>query len=247
MKTYLIIFFLPVLFFSCGIKELKEENKAMREELDVNRRANSTLYEISILLDSIDAYRDNVYMDLEYGTTYDEYIDRMENLNEYVKKTELKLSQLEEAISQSTQSNNYLSANLKKLRKELQERNEQIKRLEKQVDQYRSENQELMTMVNLQEAEIADKDAEIAARNEELAFIEAHVDELLKQAQVTEAEAYYARAQAVEEAARRTKLAPRKKKQTMLEALELYEQALVRGNEEARLKVDELKKRLKIN
>ena len=51
---------------------------------------------------------------------------------------------------------------------------------------------------------------------------------------------------AVEEAARRTKLAPRKKKQTLMEALELYEQALVRGKEEARSKVDELKRRLKI-
>ena len=247
MRQFLIIFFIPLLLFSCGIKELKEENKAMREELDVNRRANSTLYEISVILDSIDASRDNVYMDLEYGTTYDEYIDRMENLNEYVKKAEQKLSQLEQAISQSSQTNKYLSANLKKLRKELQEKNEQIKKLENQVDQYRSENQELMTLVSLQEAEIADKDAEIAARNEELAFIEAHVDELLKQAQVTEADAYYARGQAGEEAARRTKLAPRKKKQTLMEALELYEQALLRGQEEARSKVEELKKRLKMN
>ncbi|MFC2124776.1 hypothetical protein ACFLU5_08190 [Bacteroidota bacterium] len=246
MRKYSIILLFPFVFFSCGIKELKEENKAMREELDVNRRANSTLYEITILLDSIDANRDNMYMNLEAGTTYDEYIDRMENLNEYVKKTEQKLSQLEDAISKSDQTNLYLSTNLKKLRKELMEKSKQIKRLEDQVDKYRTENQDLMTLVSLQEAEIADKEAEIETRNEELAFIEAHVDELLKQAQVSEADAFYARAQAVEEAARRTKLAPKKKKQTLMEALELYEQALLKGKEEARTKVDELKKRLRI-
>jgi len=128
----------------------------------------------------------------------------------------------------------------------LQEKNDQLKKLETQVDNYRSKNRDLMTLVSLQEAEIADKESEIAARNEELAFIEAHVDELLKQAQVSEADAYFARAQAVEEAARRTKLAPKKKKQTLKEALELYEQALLKGREDARTKVEELKKRLKI-
>ena len=246
MKTIPILLVLPLFIFSCGIRELKEENKTMRDELDVTRRANATLYEIGVLLDSIDANRDNMVMNLEAGTTYDEFVDRMENLNEYVKRAEEKLSQLDAAISKSDQTNKYLSANLNKVRKELMEKNEQIKRLEEQVNKYRSETQDLMTLVSLQEAEIGDKEAEIATRNEELAFIEAHIDELLKQAQVSEADAFYARAQAVEEAARRTKLAPRKKKQSLMEALELYEQALLKGKEDAREKVNELKKRLKV-
>jgi len=108
MRKYSTVLLLPFILFSCGIKELKEENKAMQEELDVNRRANATLHEISVLMDSIDASRDNMYMNLEAGTTYDEYVDRMENLNEYVKRTEEKLSQLEDAVSKSGQSNRFM-------------------------------------------------------------------------------------------------------------------------------------------
>ena len=53
-----------------------------------------------------------------------------------------------------------------------------------------------------------------------------------------------ARAQAVEEAANRTKLAPRKKKDTYKEALELYKKSVSLGKAEAQAKVDELEKKL---
>lgn len=246
MKKVTLFIIMPLLLFSCGIKELEEENKSLQEELDVTRRANATLYEIGILMDSIDANRNSIYMNLEEGTTYDQYIDRMEDLNEYVKKTETILSDLENEMTKYTETNKYLSANLKKIRQELEEKNAQIKRLEEQVEKYRNENQDLLTLVNLQEAEIADKEMEIETKNEELALIEARVDELLKQAQVSEADGLFARAEAVEEAARRTKLAPRKKKETLMEALNLYEQALLKGKDEAGPKIDELKSRLKI-
>jgi hypothetical protein len=49
---------------------------------------------------------------------------------------------------------------------------------------------------------------------------------------------------AVEETANRTHFAPRKKKNTMREALELYKQAQVFGKDEAQAKIDELEKRL---
>ena len=247
MKRTTLYIVMSFLLLSCGIKELKDENKSLQEELDVTRRANATLYEIGILMDSIDANRNSIYMNLEEGTTYDQYIDRMEDLNEYVKKTETKLNDLENEMRKFAETNKYLSANLKKIRKELEEKNAQIKMLEEQVETYMNENQDLLTLENLQEAEIADKEMEIETKNEELALIEARVDELLKQAQVSEADGLYARAEAVEEAARRTKLAPRKKKETLMEALDLYEQALLKGKEEARPKVEELKSRLKID
>jgi hypothetical protein len=77
-----------------------------------------------------------------------------------------------------------------------------------------------------------------------LALIEAKIQELMIQSKMSEADAYYARAQAVEEAANRTKLAPRKKKETLKEAVELYKKALSMGKTEAQAKIDELEPKI---
>ena len=52
------------------------------------------------------------------------------------------------------------------------------------------------------------------------------------------------RAQAIETAAERTRLAPRKKKETIKEALDLYKKALSLGKNEAQAKITELEDRL---
>ena len=61
---------------------------------------------------------------------------------------------------------------------------------------------------------------------------------------VNEADAYFKQAQAVEETAKRTKFAPRKKKRTRQEALELYKMALFLGKEEAQPRIAALEKKL---
>jgi hypothetical protein len=48
----------------------------------------------------------------------------------------------------------------------------------------------------------------------------------------------------VEEAANRTKLAPRKKKETLKEAIELYKKALSLGKQEAQARIAELEKKI---
>src|SRR5258708_24489711 len=77
-----------------------------------------------------------------------------------------------------------------------------------------SENQNLITTNNLQQAEINDKAAQIETKKQELSLLEEKIQQVQIQSKVSEAESVYARAQAVEEAANRTKLAPRKKKET---------------------------------
>ena len=116
--------------------------------------------------------------------------------------------------------------------------------LQEQVEQFRNENENLIITVNLQDAEIADKQDQIEAKSQELALIEARVQELMIQSKVSEGDAYYMRAMAIETAANRTRLAPRKKRETMREALELYKKALSLGKSEARAKINELEPRL---
>ncbi len=112
------------------------------------------------------------------------------------------------------------------------------------MEELKNENQNLITTVGLQEAELSDKEGQIAAKQQELALIEARIQELMVSSKMSEADAYFERGKAVEEAAKRTKLAPRKKKDTYKEALELYKKSVSLGKAEAQAKVDELEKKL---
>jgi hypothetical protein len=130
------------------------------------------------------------------------------------------------------------------LKDELSIRASEIENLEVQVANYQTENKGLHKTVKLQETELVEMRSQITTKQQELSLIEAKVDELVDNFKVTEAEAYYARAQAVEEAAKRTKLAPLKKKETYREALALYEKALSLGKAESKEKISELQKKV---
>jgi chromosome segregation ATPase len=236
-----------LLMFSCDTKE-KEELKAqvdsLKQELETSQQMAQTLTEVGTLMDSIDANRQLLRVNMVEGTTYDDYSARMKDLNSYVKETQSKIATLEKSLKDSKASSNAFSRTIKKLKADLEARTQEISMLQEQVEKYRSENENLINTVGLQEAEIADKQAQIEAKMQELALIEARVQELMIQSKVSEADAYFTRAQAVEEAANRTRLAPRKKKETLREAVELYKKALSLGKNEAQEKIAELEKRL---
>jgi chromosome segregation ATPase len=168
----------------------------------------------------------------------------MKDINGYVRDTQHKLDDLEKSLATSKASNSANAKLLKNLRAQLEGKTQEIAALQEQVEKYRSENQNLITTVSMQEAELADKQSMIETKTQELALIEARVQELMIQSKMTEADAYFARGQAVEEAANRTKLAPRKKKETFKEAIELYKKALSLGKNEAQDKITELEKKI---
>jgi chromosome segregation ATPase len=195
-------------------------------------------------MDSIDASRQLLRVNMVEGTTYDNYASRMKDLNSYIKETQDKIEGLEKSLKSSKANANAFSRTIKKLKADLESKTQEISLLQEQVEKYRNENQNLVTTVELQDAEIADKQTQIEVKNQELAFIEARVQELMIQSKISEGDAYYTRAVAVEEAANRTRLAPRKKKETLKEAIELYKKALSLGKGEAQAKITEIEKRL---
>jgi uncharacterized protein YhaN len=244
-----LVFALPLvaLLCSCDSKEkdnLKSQVDSLKRELETSQEMAQTLTEVGTLMDSIDANRQLLRVNMVEGTTYEDYSSRMKDLNSYVKETQQKISGLEQSLKKSKSNNNAFASTIKKLKADLEARTQEIAMLQEQVEKYRSENENLINTVGLQEAEIADKQAQIEGKLQELALIEARVQELMIQSKVSEADAYYTRAQAVEEAANRTKLAPRKKKETLKEALELYKKSLSLGRADAQDKISELEKRL---
>jgi chromosome segregation ATPase len=244
-----LIYILPLvaLLAGCdkGEKEaLKKQVDSLNLELERSHEMSQTLSEVGTLMDSIDASRQLLRVNMVEGTTYDDYAARMKDLNAYIKDTQSKIDKLERSLKGSKANEATFSKMIKDLRKALASKTEEIAMLQEQVEKYRNENQNLVTTVGLQEAEIADKQSQIEAKGQELALIEARVQELMIQSKISEADAYYTRAMAVEEAANRTKLAPRKKKETFKEAVELYKKALSLGKNEAQARITELEKRL---
>lgn len=247
LKNLVVAAMMLTLAASCDTKEkeeLKSQVDSLKRELQTSQEMAETLTEVGTLMDSIDASRQLLRVNMVEGTTYDDYSSRMKDINAYVRETQEKIAALEKSLRTSKASGATFSSTIKKLKADLESRTQEIAMLQEQVEKYRSENENLINTVGLQEAEIADKQAQIETKNQELALIEARVQELMIQSKVSEADAYYTRAQAVEEAANRTKLAPRKKKETLKEAVELYRKSLSLGKSEAQGKIEELEQKL---
>ena len=246
-KNLVLAIPLVALLAGCGAKEkemLQTQVDSLKVELETSQAMAQTLTEVGSMMDSIDASRQLLRVDMVEGTTYNDYTSRMKDINNYVKETQKKVDDLEKSLKTSTANSAAFSKTIKRLKADLETKTKEIAALQEQVDKYRSENQNLITTVGMQEAELADKSTEIETKTQELALIEARIQELMIQSKMTEADAYYARGQAVEEAAARTKLAPRKKKETLREAIELYKKALSLGKTEAQEKITALESKI---
>ena len=232
-------------FVSCGKKGLESQNLELQAELDSlsiilseTETAVESLAEVGVLLDSIESQRNIIRLEMvEGGIAYEDNVKRVEALNGYLNEAENKISKLENS------QKSYASL-VKKLRAELAEKNRQIDALEIILNDFRADNVSMQGTVRMQEAEIQDLEWEIQLKEQELGLVEAKIQEMVETSKISEADGYYARAVAYEEAANRTKLAPRKKKETLKQALELYKQAHDMGHEGAQTKIDELSEKV---
>lgn len=249
MKQSIAIFLIAAsVVFSCVPKAEKEqvdvENEELKAELARAQMAVSTLEEVGSLMDSIDKARNALKLELEAGTNYDDYLERMNDINNYVNDTEAKIDALEEELNKSSSKNQSYIKTISRLKKEIATKSKEVAGLQNSVEKYKKENTTLINVVDIQEAELADLSDEIELKMEELEFIEAHVQEMMKKAQMTEADSYYALGEALEDAAKRTKLAPKKKKETYREAIEHYKKSLAFGREDAQEKIDALEEKI---
>jgi chromosome segregation ATPase len=247
IKNVIIILCVVTLFMSCTGEsdKLKSQLDSLKTELKTSQQFVSTLQDVGVLMDSIDANRKLLNLNMVEGTTYDDYTSRMKDINNYVKDTQRKIEDLEKALKKSKGTIGAYAGTIKKLKADLEQKNAEIAALQTKVEELKNTNQNLITTVGLQEAELSDKESKIQAKEQELAAIEAKIQSLMVQSKLNEADSYYARAEAVEEAANRTKLAPRKKKETFKEAIELYKKAQSLGSTKAQAKIDELSKKVK--
>ncbi len=247
-QQFLIVVAIAGMLSGCGKEEkvkLQSQVDSLKSELETSQQLAKTLGEVGVLMDSIDANRQVLRMNMMEGTTFDNYTNRMEDLNKYVKDTEKKIAELEKSLKKSKSNTTYFATLVNNLKAEVEKKNQEIAILQDMVSKYQTENENLVKVNEMQEAEIVDQESQLATKQQELALIEARIQELMIQSKVSEAEQFYSRGMAVEAAAARIKLAPRKKKETLKEALEYYKKSLSLGHEPAKAKIDLLEKLLK--
>jgi len=231
----------------CKIKEnerLRVEVDSLRTELKTSIEVTQTLNEVGMLMDSIDLNRNLLNMHMVEGTSYTNYTQRLSDINEYIKQTVNKIASLEETVRKSKSNSSYYASTIKQLKADLQSRSLQLTALQQEVENVREENRQLAETVRTKDEELSQRTEVIQLNQESITSLEHRVDEITKQASSDQADAYYNQALALETAAQRTKFAPKKKKATQKEALELYKLAATLGKTEAEPKIAQLEKNI---
>jgi len=242
-----LVFTLPLvgMLWSCGMKEkerLQSKVDSLQTELQMSQQTAQALEEVGALIDSIDANRHILRTDVVEGTSYQDYKARLQSINQHIVETEAKIADLEKAVKTSKNSSASYGATIKRLKADLEMSTNQIAALQGEVEKLRHDNESLAMNVSQKDSVLTQKEEVIKMRETDVANLEAKVVEVSTTATKTQADMYYAQAAALEVAAARTKFAPKKKKETQHEALELYKLSLSLGKTEAQQKIDELEK-----
>ena len=232
------------LVWSCNNREkeiaLQTEIDSLRTELQESQQTNEALQEVGAMIDSIDASRQLLRTDMVEGASYQDYKNRLASIQEYVKESQQKIAELEK----NAQRSRGYAGTIRRLRADLEKTTAMLTTLEDEVKTIRAENRNLSRTVSARDSVITVNEETLRQREESLSSLETQMQELNVETKTFAAEAYFKQAQALEEAADRTQFAPRKKKRTQQEALELYKKALELGKDEAQAKVQELEKDL---
>ncbi|MDH5609158.1 MAG: hypothetical protein OEY56_06735 [Cyclobacteriaceae bacterium] len=248
MKNLFVILLGLIVFSGCQNKQVAEMEKAqLQSQIDslaqiaeANTYHMGLLEQVNMYMDSIDAQRNWIKVELEEGMEGEDFINRMKSLNTYVQKAEFTISELEKSRSA-------FAAQVKRLKRDLEAKNVEIQALKDKVEYLTNENVALTDKITIREAELVQAELSLESRKQELQVLESKIDAMLKAAKVSEADGYFARGESMEEIANRTQLAPRRKKEALQQALELYLKANEAGHEGAAAKIQGLKNKLKVD
>lgn len=235
---------IAALMTNCDSKEraqLQHRVDSLSAELQASKQVEATMGEIGVLIDSIDANRAALRTEMVEGTSYTDYIRRLKDINNHITDTKNKVTELEKTVKSAKSSS---AVALKRLKADLELRSQELLALQSEIENMRAENRKLATDITVKDSTLNNREEVIKLREQDISSLESLVKDINEQTKVKVANLYYAQAQALETAAQRTHFAPKKKKETKREALELYKLSLSLGKAEAEARIAELEKDL---
>jgi regulator of replication initiation timing len=234
MKTYIIAIAIAATLLGCDTKEkahLKLKVDSLQNALVESKKTEVALNEVGIILDSIDINRHVLHVRIVEGITYADYVRRLNEIN----------TMLENNLKGNKAAS---SATINRLKADIETKSKEIVALQLEVINLRDQNGSLTKSLNQKDSTISSQKEMITLKSGNVTALEGLVKDINDQNRVKVAGLYFDQAQALETAANRTKFAPRKKKETRREALELYKLSFSLGNTDAEAKIQELEKKL---
>ena len=122
VKKLLFVLAIGMSMMNCGgeKEKLKSQVDSLKAELQTSQQFATTLQEVGTLMDSIDANRQLLRVNMVEGTTYADYTSRMKDINNYVKDTQNKIESLEKSLKKSKGNANAYAGTIKKLKADLE-------------------------------------------------------------------------------------------------------------------------------
>ncbi|HTH56759.1 MAG TPA: hypothetical protein VL728_11990 [Cyclobacteriaceae bacterium] len=244
MKKYILIFSVAAALFSCDKKEkaqLRMKIDSLSVALNESRKTEVAMNDVGVMLDSIDASRHLLHTKIVEGIAYADYVSRLKSINTQIKESRVKLASLEKSLANSKSAS---LTTVRRLKADLDLKSKEIVALQLDVVNLREKNNNLVNTVSQKDSLVSSRDEVIKLKNANVATLQDQAQEANEKNRIKVAGLYFAEAQALETAANRTHFAPRKKKETRREALELYKLSFSLGNVDAEAKIQELEKKL---
>ena len=213
---------------------------SLNTELQASQQIEDQMKQVNVLIDSIDASRKVLRANVVEGTSYDDYSSRLKDINQYIKDTQDKIS----ALEKTAKGARGLSSAVKRLKSDLELRSQEVAALQLEVTKMRTENESMEAAIARKDSTLLVKEDIIKVREADIVAFEASMRDTNEKNRFAMAEMYFNQAKTLEVVADRTNFAPRKKKQAMRDAIELYKISLSLGKTEAQDRINALEKEL---
>lgn len=217
--------------------KLQARIDSLQTALEVSNYSVGLLTQIGTYMDSIDANRKWVELNLETGLSQDDYVARMKNINQYVQRAEWTIAELEK-------TRNAFTKQVKRLKKQIVEKDAEIVSLQMTVAQTQADKKQLEETLTLTETELVMSQLEQEMTAEELEAANTLAQKLMEKVQLTKAESLYSQGENMEALAASIQFAPNRKREALEDALAYYTESRDLGYEPAATKVDAIKAKL---
>ncbi|WP_424961794.1 hypothetical protein [Ekhidna sp.] len=211
---------------------------SLQQVVNEHQYTVALLNQVGLYLDSIDANRKMITVDLETGLDEQDYIQRMKSLDEYTRKAEWTIAELEKTRSA-------YASQVKRLKKQISDQEGQIAILQLSVEEYKVKNVRLTDDLTLTKEQLIETQVALEFNESTLIDSEERVTELAEKLSLTEAETMYAKGEGLELMAEKIEFAPKKRKQTLEQSLAYYKKAIELGHVPARTRAENVQKLLK--
>ena len=234
-----------IALMGCEPKEkvavLQYQVDSLTVQLAAHLEIEANINEVGVLIDSIDASRHALQLTMIEGNSASDYLTRLKNINEYVKRAEVMIIALERSNKKSSKIS---ASTIRGLKADLEKRSQEILNLQLRIAELSDVNMALWLKVNEKDSILFVRDQAITLNNNDIAWLEKRNIESQEENKIIVANLYFDQASVVELVADRTRFAPRRKKAARMWALDLFRLSQSLGNKEAQARIDKLEKKL---